>query len=290
MNLADMLESLKNLSLKINPKRDGKIEIDLAPLDINIDIPISTPEGISVSLDEVEIDPRTKVWTYKGRNVLLFIPDQGFNFDDVMSGGKEGRKFHLSDCSTIEHMKQENRFARYQATNSTEGIFKIHGVGKYDRKPKSGETQLHVCIRCLKHLNYKRYNNVSRKEQKEIYRTFDLNEFFSAYKTGGGFSKEPPNIGQDQSGYAGNWDQISQQYRQHKDWTCEECDVNLTNHRQLLDVHHIDGVKHHNHYSNLKALCKECHSKQPFHSHYLNGISKEALTILRNIKKEQGII
>lgn len=290
MNLTDMLEALKHLSLKINPKRDGKIEINLAPLDINIDIPISTPEGISVSLDEVEIDPRTRVWTYKGRNVLLFIPDQGFSFDDVMSGEKEGRKFHLSDCSTIEHMKQENRFARYQATNSTEGIFKIHGVGKYDRKPKSGETRLHVCISCLKHLNYKQYNLVSRKEQKEIYRTFNLDEFFSAYITGQGFSQEPLNIGQNQPGYADNWGQISQQYRQHKDWTCEECDVDLTNHRQLLDVHHIDGVKHDNSYSNLKALCKECHSKQPLHGHYLNSISKNALATLRDIKREQGII
>lgn len=45
--------------------------------------------------------------------------------------------------------------------------------------------------------------------------------------------------------------------------------VDLSLYKHLLDTHHINGVKTDNSDSNLRALCKECHSLEPKHEHML---------------------
>lgn len=66
------------------------------------------------------------------------------------------------------------------------------------------------------------------------------------------------------------------------------CHVDLSDHHGLLDVHHINGVKHDNRNSNLKALCKECHQKQPHHTNYY--VSNDNKLKLHMLRKIQGLL
>lgn len=139
---------------------------------------------------------------------------------------------------------------------------------------------MHVCKNCLTKLNYKNYNKVTYKSKENIYDNFNLDEFFEYYQTH--FITEPPNVGQDKAGYSKDWDKISYHYREYQNWTCEICHVNLSEHKGLLDTHHIDGVKQNNATYNLKALCKICHQKQPHHGHYyISNDDKSKLAMLR---------
>ena len=79
-----------------------------------------------------------------------------------------------------------------------------------------------------------------------------------------------PRVGSQPFDYrAGWWRKISEEYRNDKDWTCEECQLRLdadVDHR-YLHVHHIRGTQY-NDPEDLKALCIACHSEQPgFHKH-----------------------
>lgn len=285
MSLSEnIFNELRELSLKINPNP--------IPFSIHINIgdhtlkDLRSREGIDIDITDVQIDPKTGTWVYKDKHVLLFIADQGWYFDDVMNGLREGKKYHLTDCKTIDDMKQKDKFARYHVTNNTEGIFAIHGISKSDRQKKTGEVRLHVCKNCLTKLNYKKYANATFETKKDIYDNFNLDEFFEHYKTH--FIAEPPNVGQDKAGYSDDWAEISRRYRSYKNWTCEMCHVNLSEHRELLDTHHIDGVKQNNATYNLKALCKTCHQKQPHHGHY--RVAFDVQSKLDELRKTQGLI
>lgn len=58
------------------------------------------------------------------------------------------------------------------------------------------------------------------------------------------------------------WRELSEEYRNDKDWTCEECQLCLDADHQYLHVHHIRGTQY-NDPEDLKALCIACHSEQP---------------------------
>lgn len=69
--------------------------------------------------------------------------------------------------------------------------------------------------------------------------------------------------------YVTEWESISQSLRESHSWTCQECNVRLSqgNLKQYLHVHHINHVKDDNVPSNLKVLCVRCHAEQPGHDH-----------------------
>ena len=79
------------------------------------------------------------------------------------------------------------------------------------------------------------------------------------------YSTPPPiphSVSQPFDYQAGWWRKLSEEYRNDKDWTCEECQLHLDADHQYLHVHHIRGTQYNN-YEDLKALCIACHSEQP---------------------------
>ncbi|ELA08938.1 hypothetical protein MOMA_00965 [Moraxella macacae 0408225] len=278
MNLAEILDKLQQNALKVSQNLVDYEPMVNSELDITIK-QLKSRSGIEISLEDIEL--QGNVWTYKGHHVLLFIPDQGFGVDKVIAGNKEGRKYHLTDCKKIDEMKTEGRFGRYKVTNNTEGIFAVYGRHSETGETMHAEVRLNVCKLCLGRLNYQGYP----KNKVQVYNNFDLDEFLETYRTH--FKTTPANIGQDKAGYANNWEEISHRYRERQAWRCEQCQVDLSNHKSLLHTHHIDGVKHHNKDANLKALCIECHSKQPSHGHM--RVSYKDGQLLQDLRRQQGI-
>lgn len=67
--------------------------------------------------------------------------------------------------------------------------------------------------------------------------------------------------------YPKDWAKISGNVKRSVNWTCEDCKVCLTEDKELLHVHHVNRDTYDNRAKNLRALCVECHSRQPGSGH-----------------------
>lgn len=252
---------------------------------VDIDRDLSSRKGLDISIDDLSLD--NGLLSFEGRQVLLFIPDHGTSIDDVVDGQKEGRKFHVSDCVTLDMMRNKNRFDRYKATYNTSGSFEIFGTSYSNGNDYTAEVKLHVCKNCLKYLNYKGYGSGGGLPKKQIYGEFDIGEFLSEYST---LFRNMPNRSDmvDLGGYSDDWGEVSARYRESVRYTCESCRVNLSEFHGLLHTHHINGNKRQNTSANLMALCIDCHRKQPHHDYM--RVSFADMTTLTELRREQRLI
>lgn len=254
------------------------IKIDLKKGEILttvFDTDIETTTGIEIKLEDLDLI--NGIFSYQSKQVLLFIPDHSFKFEVALNDINSRNKYHITDCRTLDDMKSKGRFARYHITTNNNGYFKIH-----NNSGETAEVELLICRNCLSKLNYKNYANNKTK----VFNEFNLEECFEIYRPY--FQEIPKYKKQDKAGYSADWQQISENYRASKNYCCETCKVNLINYKTLLHTHHKDGNKQNNEISNLKAVCIECHRKEPDHLHLF--ISSENLETLYNLRKIQGII
>ena len=95
------------------------------------------------------------------------------------------------------------------------------------------------------------------------------------------------------------WQYISRMYRIAHRYRCEQCGVDLSayahsrEHGDLLVVHHVNGSHPDVGANNMKVLCKECHSKQPYHENtvYRNNpaLRQQDHEFLNNLRHAQGL-
>ncbi|WP_415900561.1 HNH endonuclease [Neptuniibacter sp. QD48_11] len=270
-----------------NVERMGKFEAnfnlqeDHSP-DFELDKDLSSTAGLDIQLEDLELE--NGVLSVKGRQVLLFIPDHMQRIEDVLSGNNLGNRFHVADCQTLADMRKKKRFNRYKATYNISGLFKIYGTSSISNENVEGEAQLKVCKHCLGYLNYKGYRKGGVKSK--IFGEFEISEFLSEYST---LFSSMPDRSQvvDKGGYSEDWAEVSTKYRATVNFCCEQCGVDLNSNKRLLHTHHISGNKRENHSDNLKALCIDCHRKQPHHDYM--RVTHENMLFLNGLRREQGL-
>ena len=106
-------------------------------------------------------------------------------------------------------------------------------------------SDLPLCRNCIEKLS--QYSDMTFKEFADLLEKSRLN------------SEIEPDI----FGYTSDWDKISRQYKESKDYTCEKCGLKVSNRfdRMYIHCHHKDGDKLNNDFSNLQCLCIKCHSQ-----------------------------
>ena len=249
--------------------RRGMAKID--PIDIQLE------EGIQVNLSEVGVT-NNGLFIYRERQVLLYIQDHRGGVQGALDNGSVGNK--------LEEMRGKGRYERYVATNDLSGEFYIAGHDPDSGKSIDGRTRLKVCKNCLSKLYYQKYRRrIDRRTLDRSVAAFDLEAFFDKYKS---FFPHMPRrrAGQFDGQYTADWGEVSRRYKETKDFTCENCHLDLRKVSSLLHVHHINGVKTNNSPANLKALCIECHSQQPDHNRI--PISNENVQQIAKLRREQG--
>lgn len=261
---------------------DAPVEFDwvaaaqLDPIDIEL------LEGREVRLEDLDVI--NGLLSVDGRQVLLYIPDQFSPVDVVQASPDKGKRFHVADCKTLADMRAKGRFERYLVTNNLTGIFSISGKNSRG-VPEELNSRLLVCKNCLEKLNYQNYCHDSARSH--IWHRFEIARFFETYSTS--FTYLPRNLGQRAIGnaYTADWAEVSADVRRRCGFKCDGCGLDLSEHRHLLHVHHINGVKQDNSSANLRPLCADCHRKQPLHEHMF--ISMTDMQLLTRLRREQNI-
>jgi hypothetical protein len=167
-------------------------------------------------------------------------------------------------------MERQNNFDdHYVSTDRDDGLFFVdipNGNNKYTEELR----KLDVCQHCLRW-----YNNKNHHQKDYTVSDFDIETFFKQ------FSDTPlANIPTytdrtaPQSGYPENWNEISLSYKERHYWICQQCHIDLKNHKNLLHVHHKRS-KYQNNDIDLIALCVKCHSEQSNHQHMRARFAQE---------------
>ncbi|MFM4771870.1 HNH endonuclease [Aeromonas caviae] len=241
--------------------------------------------GKDIQLDD--IDGSEGILHYNGHQIMLYIPDQGAFINQVLADGKQrgAKRVHVAECKTIIGMRERGRFNdRYDVINRMDGFFPVFGSEYHSHENITGEAELAVCQNCLALLNHKNFSNLSWGDKAKLVDDFSYANFFETYSSY--FKSLPKSTVVLQSGsYTPDWPAISSKLRNELDYTCEQCGVNLTKQTKLLHVHHINGNKADNSRKNLRALCADCHKKQPHHGHLY--VSNEDTLKINECRREQ---
>ncbi|MCP4989021.1 MAG: HNH endonuclease [Colwellia sp.] len=270
---------------KIMGAEEADFELGFAFKDIDpIDAALRDGQELGKDIDLKDIENTNGVLSYRGRQVMLYIPDQGSNLLEVLQDGEAGRRIHVAECSSLEHMRATGRFPRYQITTDTSGYLPVYGINENKEALDNQKAKLYVCKNCLQTLNYKGYAIKTQAEKRPVFKHFSLAIFFKTYSSH--FKSLPePKKSENSPTYTSDWKEISAKLKQQANYICEQCSVDLDEEKRLMHVHHVDGVKSNNHGSSLRVLCADCHKKQPHHNHLFIKAA-DVLTINR-LRREQ---
>jgi hypothetical protein len=228
--------------------------------------------GIEIPLEDVRVlDDGTLA--YKDSRVLLYIRDV-----TLYHGGRSQERslprFHVSNCRTLQDMRDKNRFARYVVATRDDGRFDLNIAVSGSGKLLPRQEQLNVCQNCLTKLSFDGFRSdwtYPKKSESVVH--FSLQRFFALYpkslhvKTPSHTDRTAPL-----NKYPDNFTEISRKIKRDIKWTCEAChvDCSATGLQRFLQVHHKNAQKNENHRANLVALCLRCHAEEPLHVHIKN--------------------
>lgn len=188
------------------------------------------PDGIYI------INPKTK----EENQVFIYKHDYWLH-----QYGEQKPRFHICKCSTIEEFMRRGAFdGHYVRAN----IDPVPVISKETHREEivSG---LPLCRNCIARIH--EYGRITSTEFAEILREAR------------GVEEDQKEQEVDIFGYTRDWDEISRNYREKHEYTCEKCGLKIDDlfDRQYIHCHHKDANKLNNNVSNLQCLCLRCHSQ-----------------------------
>lgn len=251
------------------PEKTGTFG-DLMPPISDIEIKLKE-EGIPVERQDIEsVGPYL---TYKGEHlaILYIFNSTSSSFElENNDASKSTPKFHLTWCKTLEQMTRRGRFARYVLSRTESNLFRVEAnerdpelIKKLGEHHELSGIRLFPCQNCLDELQYKGFDLKSPKPGRITQvNDFLIKTFLQENDGNLTVMKHLPQttaVNAKGGGYTKDFPEISRRLREHHNWTCTECGVDMTGKKEGLHTHHIDGVKHNNRPQNLKVLCALCH-------------------------------
>lgn len=224
---------------------------------------LTSPTGIEVGLDDIVILPDGTL-AYKNSRVILYIRDV-----TVYSGREAEPRFHVSNCATLQKMREDGRFNRYVVSTRTDGQFALNLIDQ--GQVTQGMHDLSVCQNCLSKLSFDGFSSaMNRAIKRNRVKAFRLETFFEQYPRS--LHLDEPKYNSDNAPldvYPTDWTDISNRVRDAARWKCDVCgfDLNRREDRQFLHVHHKNGLKYDCRDANLAAVCVGCHADEPQHAH-----------------------
>jgi hypothetical protein len=132
---------------------------------------LDSGEGIDVSFDELTI-LEDGTLAYKDTRVLLYIRDW-----HIIEGQLRERRYHVSNCTTLQQMTENGRFDRYVIAAEVTGVFKVNIISDGNCKPE--RRRLSVCQYCLDSLAFDGFSfQWPRKKKGDFVGKFTPDRFF----------------------------------------------------------------------------------------------------------------
>ncbi len=297
MKLNNPFEDLAALRKRMGVA-ENKLQYDIsvdpfAAIKINLE-----REGIEVSREDiVKVGP---FLTYKGDVLaILYIYDSFYGYEDLIteSVDKNAPKFHFTWCKTLDRMEAKGRFQRYILSRRKQNKFKVQAkereplkVQRYGKIHVMQNVTLYSCKNCLDELSYKGYSTRewSPDQKRNAVRDFNIQAFINENEgtvdTMRFYATQYSDNTVPLMDYTNDFPEISRRLREQANWKCSntKCRVDMTQRKEGLHVHHLNGVKNDNKLENLAVLCALCH-KNIDEFHHRMFVSKPVEEfILRN--------
>lgn len=258
---------------EMGAKRVKKFDISLPPPK-SIVIQEGLSKGVDINLEDLDDEISVGgLLSYKGRQVLVYIPDQGSSVASVLRNPESGKRFHVCNCATLKSMHANNKDSRYVATNDTSGIFELTNWTGTEK----ARGALTVCRNCLRQLNYQDYLG-RYKERTQIYKSFNLTEFFSTYSSLFKYKyAQSSEVGYQARQYQVQenpavWSVVSAPL------ACSSCHVTLVGNVKSAEGNgEFDGV-----------LCGDCHRRQ--HWSIAEPVLLDKMQEITRERRKQGIL
>lgn len=271
-------------SLGIKPDKNNFV-IEMNPIE-QVKLQLESSEGITVEFDDIEELAEGALLTYKENLAILYISDTNRNksyledneFERKSPKGRgtetKAPKFHFAWCTTLEHMRNQNRYDRYVLVRNADGLFRVFAKeDKYgDPYELEDRVKLFVCQNCLsgrlgkqadKIIGYKGFHKDWSKEEKyKAVIDFDIKQFLEEnegvvstikHATKHTDQTDKANV------YTQDFRELSRELREEANWICSSCGVDMSRKKEGLHTHHVNGVKYDNKKKNLMVLCALCH-------------------------------
>ena len=197
-------------------------------------------------------------------------------------------KFHMTECRTIEDMRNRGRFNRYVTSARTDGLFSVRPFDQISQvRGEKMEAVLGPCKNCLKSLDYDGWASATSGQKNQILSAFTIERFFEDFEP---IFRCLPIYTSDTfpaGDYPEDWAKISRAMRKKSGWICSCCQVDCSDNTGLLHAHHKDGNRGNVRPSNIEVICVACHKARPFHGHM--HVSAAAINRLEQLRLSQKL-